>query len=265
MPQESSQSYGDAFADIYDEWYSDVTDVDATTSVLARLAGGGNVLELGVGTGRIAIPLAAKMPRERTVVGVDSSQAMLDICSEKLLARHQPGHAAVELHCRDMAREQPAGPFSVIFCTFNTFFNLDSAEAQQLCLHEAAHRLTPGGAIVLEITVFETSHDDASTDLISTDLISNERVNANRSRVTSRSRVNPNTQIAEGEFSTFSINGIEQRRPWRIRYSTPAQIDEMAVLAGLVCTDRWEDFSLAQFHSGSASQVCVLRRKIIKQ
>ena len=73
----TDRSYGDGFADVYDEWYQGISDVDATVRFLHALAGdGGRVLELAVGTGRLAIPLAAT---GTSVVGVDASQAMLDV------------------------------------------------------------------------------------------------------------------------------------------------------------------------------------------
>ena len=82
---ESSRSfgpstYGDSFADVYDDWYADVSDIDATVAAVARLADGGAVLELGVGTGRLALPLAAT---GTPVVGIDASQAMLDLLAAK--------------------------------------------------------------------------------------------------------------------------------------------------------------------------------------
>ena len=252
---QAQESYGDAFADVYDAWYTNVTNVEATASTLARLAGAGNALELGVGTGRIALPLAKKMPPSSRVVGIDSSQAMLDLCAAKVndLGTNISG-ASIELHLGDMAYAMPNGPFSLIFCTFNTFFNLDNEEAQRHCLEEAARRLVPGGAVVLEVITTYQPLRFESRPLVGP---------AERPNVRSEGELDPVSQIASGEFLEDLPDGTVRKRPWRIRYATPAQIDHMASDAGLVCTDRWEDFSLSPFHERSARQVCVMRRRIL--
>ena len=252
QPQEN---YGDAFADVYDAWYANVTNVEATASTLARLAGAGDALELGIGTGRIALPLAIKMPRWARVVGIDSSQAMLDLCAAKIseIGSSNAG-ASVELHLGDMAYAMPEGRFSLVFCTFNTFFNLDTEEAQRHCLHEAARRLAPGGAVVLEVITTYQPLRFESRPLVGP---------AERPNVRSEGELDPVSQIASGEFLEDLPDGTVRKRPWRIRYATPAQIDQMAHDAGLVCTDRWEDFSLSPFHERSARQVCVMRHRIL--
>ena len=254
-PSQPQENYGDAFADVYDNWYANVTNVEATAVTLGRLAGGGNALELGIGTGRIALPLAQKMPSTSTLVGIDSSQAMLTICAEKVSSSsaHNAG-ATIELHLGDMAYAMPAGPFSLIFCTFNTFFNLDTEEAQRHCLREAARRLAPGGAVVLEVITTNESLPGNNRPTVGP---------AERPNVQSVGHVDAVNQIAEGAFRENLPDGTVRERPWRIRYATPAQIDQMANDAGLLCTDRWEDFSLTPFHAGSARQVCVLRRRVL--
>src|SRR5262245_41087141 len=112
-----ASTYGDGFADVYDDWYGNVSDVDATVAGVASLAaarGGDRVLELGVGTGRLALPLAA---RGLLVTGIDASPAMLD----RLLAK--PGAARVEAVLGDMAELPVPGRYTVVFAAFNTFFN----------------------------------------------------------------------------------------------------------------------------------------------
>ena len=100
------RSYGDGFADVYDEWYADVTDVEATTARLLQLVGpGGRVLELGVGTGRLAIPMTEAGLR---VVGIDSSEAMLARLSERDPARR------VDVVLGDIAGALPTGPFDAV-------------------------------------------------------------------------------------------------------------------------------------------------------
>ena len=116
-------SYGEAMADVYDEWYADLTDVGATVAAIARLAAGGRVLELGIGTGRLAIPLAEA---GLDVSGIDVSPAMV------ARLRAKPGGDRVAVVVGDMARAEdlPPGPFAVVFVAFNTFFGLITAEDQ---------------------------------------------------------------------------------------------------------------------------------------
>jgi len=137
-------SYGDAFADVFDDWYADVSDVPATVRALARLAGPGPVLELGVGTGRIALPLAATGVE---VHGVDASSAMLD------RLRAKPGGDRVTTTCGDMATALPAGPYPLVFVAYNTIFNLLTEEAQRACFAAVTSRLTPGGRFAVEAFV----------------------------------------------------------------------------------------------------------------
>ncbi|MDP8987176.1 MAG: class I SAM-dependent methyltransferase, partial [Actinomycetota bacterium] len=119
-----ASTYGERFADVYDDWYGDVSDVDATVEAVARLAGDGPVLELGIGTGRLALPLKAA---GLEVHGIDASPAML----ERLRAK--PGGEAVPVvigDFADVAVEVPGG-FAVVLVAYNTLFNLGSAAAQR--------------------------------------------------------------------------------------------------------------------------------------
>ena len=138
----------------------------------------------------------------------------------------------------------------MVFCTFNTFFNLPSHDAQRECLHNASRSLVPGGAVVLETAVFDD--DPPRRELRET------RLRPDGSAVHSVSRITSAT-TAEGEFSDDHGNVW----PWRICFASPARIDEMARTAGdLVCTDRWEDFARRPFVPSSSRQVCVLRRRL---
>jgi predicted O-methyltransferase YrrM len=250
-------AYGAAFADVYDAWYEDVTDVPATVDTLVRLAGGGNLLELGVGTGRIAIPIAERLAGRARIVGVDASVEMLDVWRAKLDRNDTARARSVVVH-GDMrmpfVRESFGhGPFSVVFCTFNTFFNLPSHEAQRACLANAAAALAPGGAVVLEFAVFHDVDSGAAPSETT-----ETRTRRDGTTVTSTSRIDPGDHTASGSFTDDS----GRVRPWRIRWATPRMIDQMAAAAGLVCTDRWEDFTRMPFRDGSVRQVCVLRRRL---
>ena len=106
-------TYGEGMADVYDDWYGEVGDVEAAVACLAALAGGGPVLELGVGTGRLAVPLATT---GLEVHGIDSSPSMVARLRTKLGGEH------IAVTIGDMAGAEPPGPFSLVFAAINTFF-----------------------------------------------------------------------------------------------------------------------------------------------
>ncbi len=242
-----ADSYGEAFADVYDDWYATVTDVDATVALATRLAGpAGRVLELGVGTGRLAIPIAGA---GLTVTGIDTSAAMLD----RLAAVDADGSVTV-VH-GDMVDDLPDGPFDVALAAYNTLFNLVDDGAQQRCFAAVAARLAPGGSFVVEAFV-----PDAATD---------RAAPARRSRcdrwpsTTSCCRCrdhDPGEQTAEGQFVTITEAGGVRLRPWMIRWSTPDELDAMAAAAGLTLAERWADCPMTPFTDDSPHHVSVYRR-----
>ena len=238
-------SYGDAFADVYDDWYAGITDVDSTVATLAALAKGGRVLELGVGTGRLAIPLAAT---GLEVHGIDSSAAML----QRLAAK--PGAAAVHVVLGDMADDLPSGPFTLAFVAYNTFWNLLTEARQQSCFEQVAQRLTPDGVVVVEAFVPDPSlHDPPSQ--VSVRSLAVDRV------VLSVTQARVDEQLAEGHFIDITEAGGVRLRPWSIRWVTLQQLDAMATTAGLALADRWEAFDKSPFGPTSARHVSVYRKR----
>ena len=146
-----ADSYGEAFADVYDDWYATVTDIDATVTLATRLAApAGSVLELGVGTGRLAIPMARA---GLTVTGIDTSAAMLE-----RLATADVGGSVTVVH-GDMVDDLPDGPFDLALAAYNTLFNLVDDGAQQRCFAVVAERLAPGGSFVVEAFVPDAAED----------------------------------------------------------------------------------------------------------
>lgn len=248
---DDESTYGDTFADVYDDWYAEVTNVDHTVDTLTRLAAGGSLLELGVGTGRIAVPLAHRLSGRQRITGIDESAAMLEIWRSKLDDDDDAAERSIVVQ-GDMAGSLPRGPYSVVFCTFNTFFNLPNHVAQRMCLHNAAATLTPGGCIVLEFAVFPDETEVTAREITGT------HRRPNGTTVTSVSTVDPVTHTASGRF----IDAAGHERAWRICYATPRMVDSMAHEAGLVVTDRWEDFGRRPVLTTSARQVCVLRRRL---
>lgn len=231
------ETYGDAFADVYDDWYAEVSDVDASTRALRELAQGRRVLELGVGTGRLACPLADQGVE---VVGVDASESMLE-----RLAVNDP-NATVEAHLMDMSVDLPEGPFEVVFVAYNTFFNLTSEAAQRRCLDLVRQRLSPTGHFLIEAFVPATEGPDRGVDGRSVD----HGVVLN---VTIR---DAERQIVRGQQVELR-NGSVRLRPWQIRYLDPAQLDDIAADAGLRRVARWADWSGAGFDEGSLRHVSV--------
>ncbi len=235
-------TYGERFADVYDDWYGSITDTEACVEAVAALADGGTILELGVGTGRLAIPLAQ---RGLAVTGVDASPAMLAALSVK------PGSDTVEAVLGDMA-DPPVGAsrFAVVFVAYNTLFNLVTVEGQRTCLTNAARLLAPGGCVVVEAFVPDVS--DAAADAVVPKHVTADRV------VLSVSRHDPVSQEVIGQYVDISEAGI-RLRPWHIRWSTPEQLDALATEGGLGLSQRWASWSGDPFDETSPSHISVYR------
>ncbi len=242
-----STSYGKGFADVYDDWYGDVTDVAATISRMVDLVGTvgtvGPVLELGAGTGRLAVPMARA---GLIVTAVDSSREMLD----QLHALDTAGSVVV-VH-GDMVDDLPDGPFAAALIAYNTIFNLLDNGAQQACFAAVAARLAPEGVFVVEAFVPE-SDTPAGSD-VSVRSMAVDRV------VLSVSQTTPSTQQAEGQFIEITETGGVRLRPWSVRWATPEQLDAMAATAGLVLDARYADMAGTPFDSESTQHVSVYRR-----
>lgn len=240
-------TYGDAFADVYDDWYGGVSDIAATVTALARLCPNGpaRVLELGVGTGRLAIPLATANP-SLTVVGIDASEAML------ARLRERDSEGLVDTRLGHMVNDLPDGPFDLVFVAYNTLFNLTADGQQRACFAAVAERLAGGGRFVVEAFVPDDPPRDG--DDVAIRSMSADRV------VLSLSRHDASTGTAHGHFVELSEDRGVRLRPWSIRYSTPAQLDGMAADAGLTLEARWEDAAGSTFDDHSSRHVSVYRR-----
>lgn len=145
-------TYGDRVADVYDRMPQVLgRDTERVVAALAGLAGRGPVLELGTGTGRLALPLAAG---ELAVHGIDASEEMI----KKLRAK--PGGDRIPVAIGDLADVAIDGRFSLIFVAFNTFFGLLSQEDQVRCFARVAEHLTADGVFVLEAFVPDVTRFD---------------------------------------------------------------------------------------------------------
>jgi SAM-dependent methyltransferase len=251
-----SDSYGDAFADVYDDWYADITDLETTVGFVADLATAngsrpGSVLELGVGTGRLALPLRARVAE---VTGVDSSRKMLE-----RLANADPDRT-VKTVLGDMVDDLPSGQYDVVLAAYNTVFNLTTAELQQACFDRVAGVLSPEGAFVVE--AFVPRHRDGSDGAGGTgDRPRGSQVTVRSmtadSVVLSASVHDATTQVAEGQFIEFSEAGGVRLRPWSIRWADPDELDLMAAHSGLRVAERWADYDRSAFDDTSDRHVTV--------
>lgn len=235
-------SYGDSFADVYDDWYATISDVDATVEFLRmRTPRGGVVLELGSGTGRLAAPLAA---RGLHVVGLDASRAML--------ARRRRVRLLHTVEA-DMTR-LPLAPrsMSIVFVAFNTLFNLQSHDAMRACLHDVARVLTNEGSFVVETFVppVDGHADDHGVSLRS--------LGRDGAVLTSAVR-RPEQQTIKGQHIEIRRDHL-RLRPWSVTYATPAQLDTMAAAAGLGLSERHEGWRGEAFDAASSQHVSVYRR-----
>jgi len=220
-------TYGDRFADVYDDWYGDVSDADATVervAALAAAAGSDRVLELGGGSGRLAVPLAA---RGIVTWTVDASLAMVRRLRDK------PGGDRVHAVVGDMAALplSARARFGVVLCAFNTLFNLTTIEAQRRCLADAAELIvSEDGRLVVES--FVASYDEgAASGAVEPRHIGLDEV------VLTVSRLDPASHTITGQHVQITEAGI-RLRPWVLRYLSPEELDAVAAEAGLRLVER---------------------------
>jgi SAM-dependent methyltransferase len=208
------EEYGEAIADVYDDWYPDVSDVEGTVEAVARLAAGRRVLELGIGTGRLALPLRAAGV---DVHGVDASAAMV----ERLRAK--PGGADIPVLVADFAERLPPGPFGVVFAAFNTLLNLTEPGSVERCLSLVREHLEPDGCLLVE--AFAPA-DDAPASGVDV-----RRVDAGEV-VLSVFRREPGTDVVHGSLVSLTEAGGVRLRPWSIRTLDAGALDALAASAG---------------------------------
>lgn len=234
-------SYGDGMAEIYDDWYPAPSDTEVCVSTLAALADGASVLELGAGTGRLAIPLAQ---RGLDIHALDGSARMIERLQTK------SGAETVTTHVSDMGAPLPPGPFGLVFVAVNTFFGLIDEGAQAAAMRHVAAVLTRPGRFVLEAFVPEARLDGDRVDVRD---LTTDRV------VLSVSRTDTTTQRASGQFIELRDGQPVRLRPWAIRWATTDQLDALAAAAGFTLEHRWGSWDRSPFGPDSTSHVSVYR------
>lgn len=240
MPDEDGY-FGETIAARYDESSADMfrpEAVDPAVDLLAGLAGDGRALEFAVGTGRIALPLAA---RGVPVHGIDMSRAMV------ARLRTKPGADAVGVTIGDFATTRVDGEFAVAYLVFNTINNLTTQDAQVDCFRNAAAHLRPGGCFVVEVGVPELRLLPPGQTAVPFTISSTEWAFDTYDVVTQAMSSNYVT-IVDGRAEHWSIP---------FRYVWPSELDLMARLAGLRLRDRWATWTREPFTAGSRSHVSV--------
>lgn len=239
--------YGDRIADRYDDQHPFVADVEAEVALLATLAAPGNrALELGVGTGRIAIPLAA---RGVAVTGIDISSRMLERLAQK------PGGERVRAVLGDMGEVAVDGEFDLVYVVFNTFFGLTTQEAQVRCLQRVAARLAPGGKLLVEAFVPDASLFTRG-QAFRTLHVGDDTV------VAEASRHDAVAQRVDTNLIYLSHGKPVDVVPVRIRYAYVPELDLMARFAGLSLQARWAGFCNEPFGPTAGTHVSVYTRAI---
>jgi SAM-dependent methyltransferase len=227
-------AYGEAFADVYDQWYHDVTDAEATARFVAERCRSGLVVEVGVGTGRLAGPLVEQGLR---VVGVDASVSMLDRCRARGLGPRlqlvRADMAAMPLAATDRARGR--APVGVVLVAFNTLFNLTTEGGQRAVFDQAASLLDPEGVLITETLDAEAFDHQAGTSL-------GIREIDDRGLTVVATEVDPVVQTIVGRHVAISGSGVRVR-PWTLRWSTADQLDGYATAAGLELVERYPSWA----------------------
>lgn len=236
-------TYGDRIAEVYDEWYGPRMDPTAAVELLAELAHGGRTLELGIGTGRVALPLAE---RGVEVSGIDASARMV----EKL--RSKPGGTAIPVTFGDFADAEVEGTFSLVFVAFTTFFALTTQERQIRCLERVREVLEPGGRFVIEVFVPDVARFTANQSTFTIET-------GDQHVLLDAMRHDPLTQVIEGHHVLLT-EGSTSLFPVRLRYCWPAELDVMARLAGLELEERMGWYDRSPFDARSTRHVSVYRR-----
>lgn len=236
------KTFGKLYAERYDDFYEDMMVDETHDSVvtLADLAAGGRVLELAIGTGRVALPLAA---RGLSVHGIEASEEMV------AQLRAKPGGEAIPVEIGDMAETRAEGEFDLIYLVFNTIFNLTTQAAQVRCFQNAAWHLSPDGVFVIETVVPDLS-----------DYVDGQRMKGSWARLDSarfeiaiHDRVNQNVAF---QRIVISEDGT-QMSPHFMRYAWPSELDLMAQLAGLELRERWAWWDRSPFTGDSKSHISI--------
>jgi SAM-dependent methyltransferase len=236
--------FGERIAERYDESASDMFDpevVDPVVDFLADLAFDGAALELGIGTGRIALPLARRGIR---VHGIELSEAMVS------RLRVKPGAEQIGVTIGDIATTTVEGRFSVAYLVFNTIMNLTTQDEQVACFQNVAAHLTPGGCFVIEVAVPDLQRLPPG-ETVRAFTVTDTRLGFDEYDIASQGLISHHYWDVDGKLDGTSLP---------FRYVWPAELDLMARLAGMSLRGRWSDWKREPFSSDSRTHVSVWQK-----
>ncbi|HEX2158954.1 MAG TPA: class I SAM-dependent methyltransferase [Actinomycetes bacterium] len=239
--------FGEPVAARYDESSADMFEpavVDPVVDFLAGLAGDGAALELGIGTGRIALPLSRRGVR---VHGIDLSEAMV------ARLRAKPGAEPIGVTIGDFATTTVDGRFSVAYLVFNTIQNLTSQEEQVACFQNVAAHLEPGGCFVIETGVPNLRRLPPG-ETVRAFAVTPAYLGFDEFDVAAQGLISHHYTLADG---TFELNSVPFRYVW------PSELDLMARIAGMRLRERWSGWQREPFTSDSTKHVSVWEKTAI--
>jgi SAM-dependent methyltransferase len=225
----------------YDESAAEMFDpaeVDPVVDLLVELAGSGHALELGIGTGRIALPLAQ---RGVPVHGIELSKAMV------ARLRAKPGGEDIGVTMGDFATATVEGRFSLAYLVFNTILNLTTQAAQVACFRNVAAHLEPRGCFVIEVGVPGLQRLPPG-ETIRAFHVSETRWGFDEYDVATQGLTSHHLELVDGRLERLSIP---------FRYAWPAELDLMAELAGMRLRERWSGWKREPFTSVSRKHVSI--------
>jgi hypothetical protein len=233
--------FGERVAERYDETSADMFEpavVSPVVDFLAGLARDGAALELGIGTGRIALPLSQQGVR---VHGIDLSTAMV----AKLRAK--PGAEDIGVTIGDFATTTVEGPFSLAYLVFNTIMNLTTQDEQVACFQNVAAHVEPGGCFVIEVGVPGLQRLPPGETFQAFE-VSASKLGFDEYDVVSQGLISHHYSVDDGKLDVRSIP---------FRYVWPSELDLMARLAGMTLRERWSDWTREPFTAESTKHVSV--------
>ena len=218
--------------------------IDPAVDLLVELARSGRALELGIGTGRIALPLAR---RGVPVHGIDLSQAMV------ARLRAKPGGEDIDVTIGDFATTTVDGTFSVAYLVFNTIMNLTTQEEQVACFRNVAAHLEPGGCFLIEVGVPDLQRLPPG-ETVRPFHVSETRWGFDEYDVSRQGLISHHLEIVDGRAEQVSMP---------FRYVWPAELDLMAELAGMKLRERWSGWKREPFESDSRKHVSVWEKPAV--